>query len=139
LSDTCRTCQTPLETPDRRRRGICRLCRRGKDSSTRWYYFQRASERIRNRSKRHGIPCDITAAYLREIWTGICPVTGGGLTTGERTDPTNAHLDKIVPEKGYVVGNVAWISARANRIKSDATVEELRRIVGYVDSFTRRQ
>jgi hypothetical protein len=38
-------------------------------------------------------------------------------------------LDRIVPEKGYVAGNIRVISQRANRIKSNATVEELRAVL----------
>ena len=38
---------------------------------------------------------------------------------------TRPELDRIIPEKGYVKGNVAWISGKANRIKSDYTKQEL--------------
>jgi hypothetical protein len=34
-------------------------------------------------------------------------------------------LDRIDNSKGYIVGNVWVISMRANRLKSDATVDEL--------------
>ena len=37
-------------------------------------------------------------------------------------------LDRVVPHLGYVKGNVEVISERANRIKNDATPEELLRI-----------
>jgi hypothetical protein len=40
-----------------------------------------------------------------------------------------ATLDKINPEKGYVVGNVQIMSSRANTIKNDASLEELTLIV----------
>ena len=39
------------------------------------------------------------------------------------------NLDRIFPKKGYVPGNVRVISQRANRIKSDATVEEMRAVL----------
>jgi hypothetical protein len=44
-------------------------------------------------------------------------------------------LDRINNSCGYVPGNVAVISWRANRIKCDATPEELRRIADYVTSL----
>ena len=34
-------------------------------------------------------------------------------------------LDRIIPTKGYIPGNIAVISQRANCIKSDATSEEI--------------
>lgn len=41
-------------------------------------------------------------------------------------------IDRIVPEKGYVKGNVAVICDRCNRIKSDGTIEELTNIINYI-------
>lgn len=50
-----------------------------------------------------------------------------------------AELDRLVPSKGYVKGNVRWISRRANRIKSDATIDELKKILKYVEEQIERQ
>ncbi len=41
-------------------------------------------------------------------------------------------LDRIIPALGYIPGNVRVISMRANRLKSDATVEELEAIIAYI-------
>lgn len=37
-------------------------------------------------------------------------------------------LDRIIPKLGYVPGNVIIVSARANRIRNDATVDELYKV-----------
>tara|TARA_R100000995_G_scaffold47914_1_gene22812 strand:- start:1168 stop:1515 length:348 start_codon:yes stop_codon:yes gene_type:complete len=37
-------------------------------------------------------------------------------------------LDRIVPEKGYVIGNVEIISSKANNVKSLGTSEDLYRV-----------
>lgn len=42
-------------------------------------------------------------------------------------------LDRIDSSRGYVKGNIWVISLRANRIKNDSTVEELRLIADKVE------
>lgn len=41
-------------------------------------------------------------------------------------------LDKRVPGLGYVPDNVSWISLEANRIKDNASIETLSRLVEYM-------
>lgn len=83
----------------------------------------------KNTAKRQKVPFNLTIEYLESIKTDVCPVFktpfkwqrfGQGQKTGE--SPT---LDRIIPELGYVEGNVVWISDLANRIKSNATETEL--------------
>ena len=45
-------------------------------------------------------------------------------------------LDRVDPTKGYVPGNVRIISRRANRLKDNATLEELRALTRYVESHS---
>ena len=56
-----------------------------------------------------------------------CPILGLELTFGKgiKVRETSATLDRIDSSKGYVKGNVQIISYRANRIKNDATLDEL--------------
>lgn len=65
-----------------------------------------------------------------------CPVLGILLKRhvgeGGKTFDDSPTLDCIVPEKGYVRGNVAVISGRANRIKNDATLNELRKVLAWL-------
>jgi hypothetical protein len=42
-------------------------------------------------------------------------------------------IDRIEPSKGYIKGNVKVISWRANRIKSDASVQELKLVIDYIE------
>jgi hypothetical protein len=44
-------------------------------------------------------------------------------------------LDRIIPEEGYVAGNVNVVSYRANRIKNDGTAEEHLKIADWMDSM----
>jgi hypothetical protein len=42
----------------------------------------------------------------------------------------------MVPVEGYVVGNVQYISARANRIKYNASPSELRKVLAFMEGAT---
>lgn len=46
-------------------------------------------------------------------------------------------LDRIRGDLGYVPGNVIVISNRANRLKSDASIEELRSIASFYATLQR--
>lgn len=91
-------------------------------------------DRKRN-AKSKNIKFDVSIDYLIEILPEdmMCPVFNIKMVwnKGVRKDDSPS-LDKIVPKKGYVRGNVAWISHKANRIKSDATKEEVKKIYDWL-------
>lgn len=91
----------------------------------------------RQRAKRKGLPFAITVADI--IVPEFCPVLGVKLEIGtgcmQRCSPT---LDRVIPELGYVPGNVAVISLRANTMKQDATAAELRVLADWIDNHTRK-
>ena len=88
--------------------------------------------------KKEGLPFDLTPDYLESIWTGTCPVFHTRLhkpyhsTSAERNGKHTSSLDRVVPAKGYVKGNVEWVSNYANIIKQKATSEELLRVAKHV-------
>lgn len=61
----------------------------------------------------------------------VCPVLGIPLkiNVGSGLHPDSVSVDRIDPTKGYIKGNVRLISARANHLKSNATTEELEKIL----------
>lgn len=60
----------------------------------------------------------------------VCPILGIPLIVGQgRPIPSSPSLDRIKPELGYTKGNVRVVSHRANQLKSDGTLEEMRLIV----------
>jgi hypothetical protein len=84
----------------------------------------------RNRAIREKVPFDLTLEDLIDIATDECPIFhtpfvwgASGLGKG-KTRPDSPTLDRILPEKGYVKGNVAFLSYRANRIKDNGTMQE---------------
>lgn len=60
-----------------------------------------------------------------------CPILGIKIEPNKYAGPKDCSpsLDRINPNFGYVKGNVRIISNRSNRIKSDATLEELELIL----------
>ena len=62
-----------------------------------------------------------------------CPVLGIKL---EKSDSKNSYgsysVDRIDSSKGYVKGNIQVISHRANSLKGNATVEELKKLLEYM-------
>lgn len=101
-------------------------------------YFTSYCRTKKSECKRKGIRFDLSPEYLSELWTGVCPISGTTLSHNNegRGSTISAHLDRFDPALGYVEGNVAWISGRMNRIKYDATVEELKAIVEWMESVT---
>lgn len=88
----------------------------------------------RSRAKTRGIAFTIEPDDV--VVPAKCPVLGievacahGGLKS---TSPT---LDRIDNTKGYVKGNVIVVSWRANRLKSDATIDELRALVSFYEKL----
>jgi hypothetical protein len=86
----------------------------------------------RVRAQDQGVPFGITVDDI--VIPAKCPVLGLPLESGQGgwTD-ASPSLDKIIPELGYVPGNIAVISWRANRLKSDGTLEELKAIVEWMN------
>lgn len=108
------------------------LTKKNKDPFATYYTAKRSW------CKQRGIEFIVTLEQLKEIWTGICPILGCEVTLGEsgRGSHQSAHLDKLDPNLGYTYENVNWISGRANRIKYDATIEELKAIAQWMERVT---
>jgi actin-related protein len=75
----------------------------------------------KQRAKKYGLPFDIT--YKDIVIPECCPYLGIKLVPfSEWSSPS---LDKIIPELGYVKGNIQVISTKANTMKNNATQAEL--------------
>jgi hypothetical protein len=80
--------------------------------------------------KYHGLlDFDINNAYLLKIFPKdyMCPIREVKMVfkEGGTANPNTASLDRIDTYKGYVKGNVQWISMEANRMKNSLTKEKL--------------
>lgn len=98
----------------------------------------------RSRAKEKNLPFDIDLDYIRAMagenaqFASHCPILGIPLEWSCRRSnksiplPGSPSLDRIVPERGYVKGNIWIISHRANTIKNNATHDELKLVAKVV-------
>ena len=88
------------------------------------YYFRNCKRRFKE--------FNLTLEYLKQLWElqkGICPYTGIQLKLAEYTkghhDPIyTASLDRIDPSKGYIIGNVQFVSTSINYMKHEMSHED---------------
>lgn len=93
----------------------------------------------KTRARKAGLPFTITLDDV--VIPTHCPILGIPLfrAKGRGGQAENSPtLDRVRPELGYVRGNVIVISNRANRIKSDATIKELRDIASFYATLGRK-
>jgi hypothetical protein len=88
----------------------------------------------KQRATHRSIPHSLAPEDLIPLPTH-CPVLGTELSynpkQGDRS--SQASLDEILVGEGYVLGNVAIISMRANTLKSNMTREEAGRVYRYIE------
>lgn len=85
------------------------------------------------RAKKRGLPFDIEISDI--VIPTHCPVLGIPLVSGRgRPNDGSPSLDKYIPELGYVKGNVNVISHKANAMKSNATTDETRKLLEWMES-----
>lgn len=97
-----------------------------REKSVEYHLFRAAKER----ANREHLDFSITQEDITV--PDVCPLLGLALIRGRNTkgaNPESPTLDRVDPRLGYVKGNIWVISWRANRLKSDATLDELTRLV----------
>lgn len=86
----------------------------------------------KNRAKKLNLPFNLKLEDL--VIPSICPVLGISLNLNRgKLSDFSPTLDRMIPSLGYVKSNVQIISNRANRIKSNATLEEVKNLVIYME------
>jgi len=86
------------------------------------------------RAKQKGIVCEIDVSDVQI--PEFCPVLGIRLAWGKGQrgwrNMGSPSVDRIKPQLGYVKGNVRVISNRANHLKGNGTIEELKAVLDYM-------
>jgi len=150
-------CYTSNDKKYRNRKGFlhkCKSCQR--DARHKWmdnggrekHRVKEAKRRIKaperylwlnakQRSESKNIPFNIEERDI--IIPEKCPVLGIDLkfADGERIKRSDhsPSLDRIKPELGYTKGNIIVVSLKANRIKTDASLEELKKVFDFYSTY----
>lgn len=97
-----------------------------------YYMFKRAEKRAKSKN----LPFELKVNDI--IIPEHCPILGLKLSVSNigKKGPSNSSpsLDRIIPEKGYVKDNIMVISMKANKIKSDASIADIEKVLFYLKS-----
>lgn len=87
-------------------------------------------ERAKKRAREDGTLFNLSVFDIPNI-PKCCPIFGIRLQVNSKAGPldTSPSIDRIIPRLGYIKGNIRIISNRANRLRADATLKELRLLV----------
>mgnify|MGYP003655486417 CR=1 FL=1 len=113
---------------------------KNKEANKRYRQKKWEKQRIKGavrRAKVKNLPFNITEEYVKSVTPKdmICPALGIKMNTGGEDLDSRPSLDRLVPEKGYVKGNVIVVSFKVNRIKADATPEELMKVAIFYEKL----
>lgn len=89
----------------------------------------------RDSARRRNLDFSIDAQYLWKIWEiqdGICAYTGKNIELNK-----DASLDRIDSSKGYIQGNVQWVSWIVNRMKLNIPHDEFIKICKDVAEYNK--
>ena len=84
------------------------------------------------RAKRKNILFNLKLVHLLKQLTTHCPVLG---VKYEVTGDYCPSIDRKIPEKGYTKGNILLMSWRANRIKYNSNIQELRALLNFLENL----
>ena len=127
--DRCRPCKAEYAREWRKKHpgytGTGKLLATPKEDR---YLMSAISSRLmqaRQRAKLSNLEFDIDREYLYLIFKkqqGLCALSGVPMKV-EKHAVACLSLDKVIPELGYVKGNVQWVAWAVNRAKGDMNME----------------
>lgn len=86
--------------------------------------------RLKSRCKQRNLSFDLDEQDI--IIPQFCPILGIPLKFNSSLQDDSVSVDRIDPKQGYIRGNIMIMSMRANRIKTDATIEELEKVLHFL-------
>ena len=109
--------------------GLASDCKKCRKKESRVQYKKISNEKLifntaKSRATKYNIPFNIDIEDV--IIPDFCPALGIKIIkVGKKITDNSPTLDRIVPSLGYIKGNIVVISNKANRIKSNATSDEI--------------
>ena len=98
---------------------------------------RRLLSNAKDRARSLGIPFKIKMIDIE--MPKVCPVLGIPFEIGIGKQINGSpSLDRIIPELGYIPGNVIVVSSLANRIKNNATVEQIRLVADFYERIIKK-
>lgn len=103
------------------------------------YYLKQTKEnpkglllrRMRASANSRGLECTVTVDDI--VIPKVCPILNIPLEFHKGTHKNNSiSVDRIDTTKGYIPGNIAIISFKANTLKGNMTLSEIDRLYKYV-------
>lgn len=96
--------------------------------------FRTLIHKAKGRAKRKGIPFNLIRSDFPTAPPSHCPVLGLPIVYGGRKQTDNSPtLERIDNAKGYIKENTILVCWRANNLKHDATLEELKALVKFYE------
>lgn len=89
--------------------------------------------RLKNSAKKRNIEFSLTIPELNNLTFPLtCPILGIPLKFNRQRLQDNSYsIDRIDSTKGYSIDNIVVISWRANRLKNNASINELNKISNF--------
>jgi len=112
---------------------VCRDCNssyisKWKEANPRETMLKQAQSGARQR----GLEFSLSVADI--VIPTHCPIFGFEMKPGGKRS-TSPSIDRIDNSKGYIPGNIVVVSVKANHVKSDCTIAELKRMVEFYEKL----
>lgn len=103
------------------------------------YYMRLMLARSKSRAKRKGFLFDLDYEWIKENCKDFCPIFGTPFFDTSKNRLLRPSIDRVNNNLGYLKSNCVIISWRANIIKNDSTLEELKQIASFYESLFRNR
>lgn len=109
---------------------VCKYCRRSvsKTNYNSVTLESRILDRAKSRATRKGLDFNLELSDI--VVPDVCPVFGTAFSVGN--NDTAASIDRIDCSKGYIKGNIQIISNKANRMKSNGSLEDIEKLLKFL-------